>query len=35
MIIYLRKVYCDFYEEWLFLYVKFIETSMKNYYLFT
>jgi hypothetical protein len=30
MIISLRKVYCVFYEEWLFPYVKFIVSSMKN-----
>jgi hypothetical protein len=35
MIIPLRKAYCNFYEEWLFLYVKFIVTSMKNDYSFT
>jgi hypothetical protein len=35
MIISLRKVYCVFYEEWLFIYIKFIVTSMKNDYLFT
>jgi hypothetical protein len=35
MIISLRKVYCDFCEEWLFIYLKFIVTSMKNDYFFT